>query len=176
MRRNPSEQRDRELARKMNPPLGSPFEAKVVGVSFVPGYPGTLYRLDDVWQERCHPVCYECGGTGVAHSEIAAGGVSCDPCQGTGRMEAEQLPAILVRNPDNEHDPNAVQVHVPALGEDGMVGHLTRPIVARMAPEMDSGIRWDAEVVNVLIDPDWLDRPGISIKCQRVKEDDATTG
>ena len=159
------------MNRKVIAPLGSPFEAKVVGVSFVRGYPGTLYRLDDVWQEKTNPVCHFCGGTGVAQSEIPVGAVSCDPCQGTGRLEGEPLPAVLIRNPDNEYDPNAVQVHVPSLGDDGFIGHLTRPIVTRMAPEMDAGVVWSAEVVNVLIDPEWLDRPGISIKCYRVVDE-----
>lgn len=83
----------------------------------------------------------------------------------------EPLRVILVRNPDNEYDSNAIQVHVPALGDEwGFIGHLTRPIAARMAPEMDNDIEWEAEIVSVLIDPDHLDRPGISIRCQRAPE------
>lgn len=136
-RREPGELRDREMARKTIAPLGSPFEAKVVGVSFRPAYPGVLFRLDEVWKENA--------------------------------QRDEPLPAILVRDPDNEIDRNAVQVHVPALGDDAWIGFLTRPIVNRLAPEMDNGIRWAAEVVNVLIDSDWLDRPGISIKCYRLQ-------
>lgn len=79
----------------------------------------------------------------------------------------EPLAAVLIRNPKNEYDANAIEVHVPALGEHGMIGHLTRPIAARMAPEMDEGVIWSAEVDSVLIDPDHLDRPGISITCNR---------
>ena len=84
------------------------------------------------------------------------------------RLDGEHLAVVLIRNPDNEYDSNAIEVHVPALGEHGMIGHLTRPIAARMAPEMDKGILWSAEVESVLIDPDHLDRPGISIHCERM--------
>lgn len=84
----------------------------------------------------------------------------------------EPLTVILVRNPDNEFDSNAIQVHVPALGEKwGFIGHLTRPIAARMAPEIDGGDKWGAEIVSVLIDPDHMDRPGISIKCARAPKE-----
>ena len=50
----------------------------------------------------------------------------------------------------------------------------TRPIAARMAPEIDGGTKWDAEVVSVLIDPLHMDRPGISIKCARAPEQEGT--
>lgn len=84
----------------------------------------------------------------------------------------EPLPVVLVRNPDNEYDANAIEVHVPALGDEwGMIGHLTRPIAARLAPEMDAGERWAAQVEAVLINPEFLDRPGISITCARVGEE-----
>jgi hypothetical protein len=86
--------------------------------------------------------------------------------------QGEPLTVILVRNPENAYDSNAIEVHVPALGERwAMIGHLTRPIAARMAPEMDAGVRWAAEVVSVLIDPNHLDNPGVSITCARVGEE-----
>lgn len=86
----------------------------------------------------------------------------------TADNRGEPLVAILIRNPDNQFDANAVEVHVPALGEEyAMIGHLTRPVAARLAPELDSGINWMAEVESVLINPEHLDRPGISIKCAR---------
>jgi hypothetical protein len=83
------------------------------------------------------------------------------------RLDGEPLAAVLRRNPKNEYDPNAIEVHVPALGDRGFIGHLTRPIAARIAPEMDAGTIWQAEVESVLIDPDHMDRPGISINCKR---------
>lgn len=85
----------------------------------------------------------------------------------------EPLSVVLVRNPGNAYDSNAIEVHVPALGEEwAMIGHLTRPIAARLAPEMDGGTRWAAAVESVLIHPDHLDNPGISINCARVREEE----
>lgn len=68
----------------------------------------------------------------------------------------------LVRNPANKYDPNAIEVHVDGIG---MVGHLTRPIAARLAPALDAGDTFYAHVEAVLIDPDHPDRPGLLIEC-----------
>lgn len=131
-----AEQRRREhdrLDRRLRP-ITSGFEAKVVGVAFVPAYPSNLSSLRDA--------------------------------QEAAEASGEPLAVILVRNPDNEFDVNAIQVHVPALGDqDGFIGHLTSPVARRLAPQMDSGERWGASVVEVLIHPDHPDRPGISIRC-----------
>lgn len=80
----------------------------------------------------------------------------------------EPLVAIVVREPDNPHDHNAVAVHVPALGEDGKIGHLPRPIAARLAVELDTDVRWSAQVSWVRVDPNHPDRPGISINLKRL--------
>ncbi len=81
----------------------------------------------------------------------------------------EPLSVVLVRNPANQYDAAAIQVHIPALGDDwGFIGHLAAPIAARLAPELDDGIRWHAEVEAVLIHPDNPDNPGISITCSRI--------
>jgi len=82
----------------------------------------------------------------------------------------ESLVAILVRNPANEHDANAIEVHVPALGDYAMIGHVPARIAERLAPEMDGGQPWSALVESVLIDLEHMDRPGISIQCGRVVE------
>lgn len=85
----------------------------------------------------------------------------------------ERLAAILIRNPDNPHDANAVEVHVPSLGDEwAMIGHVMREVAARLAPEMDEGVEWRAEVESVLINPDYPDRPGIAIRCERVERTD----
>lgn len=84
----------------------------------------------------------------------------------------EPLVVVLKRNPANEYDANAIEVHVPALGDEyGMIGHLTRPIAARLAPEMDSGVEWRAAIESVLINPEFPDRPGISIKCAPARKE-----
>lgn len=134
------DQRERALQRTGDRRIDLAFSTKVVGVSFVPGYPDNLWALDRAAIEAEH----------------------------TG----EPLVVVLRRNPDNPYDANAVEVHVPALGEEwGMIGHLTRPIAARLAPEMDSGVEWRAAIESVLINPEFLDRPGISIKCAPAREE-----
>lgn len=91
-----------------------------------------------------------------------------DAMQAEAERSGEPLTVAFRRNPDNPYDGYAIEVHVPALGEEmGMIGHLTRPVAARVAPEMDSGVRWSAAIASVLIDPDFPDRPGISISCAR---------
>ena len=136
------DRRDREIERSAGRKMKQPFVCKVVGVSFVDAYPDNLWALDQMWSDR------------VLDND-------------------EPLVAILVRNPDNAYDANAIEVHVPALGDEwGMIGHLTRPIAARLAPEMDAGHDWRARVESVLIDPDHMDRPGISIKCAPAQEEE----
>jgi hypothetical protein len=129
-------QRDREVQRTAGRKMVSPFATSVVGVSFVPKYPGNLHALSEA-------------------SDRA-------------RLDGEPLSVVLVRNPKNQYDSNAIEVHVPALGEGGFIGHLTRPIAARMAPEIDAGETWIAEVGDVLINPAHMDRPGITINCKRI--------
>lgn len=79
----------------------------------------------------------------------------------------ERLRALLIRNPDNAHDANAVEVHIPVLGSAGMIGHISRDNAARLAPLMDSGVQFAAEVSWCRINPAHLDRPGIDIAITR---------
>jgi hypothetical protein len=74
----------------------------------------------------------------------------------------EALPVILRRNPDNPYDANAVEIHVPALG--AMVGHLPKNVAAKLAPALDSGLRFHTSVFAVAVDPAHLDRPGLEIR------------
>lgn len=113
----------------------APFTVKVVGVTFVEGYPDNLLALHEM-------------------------------CEGLD-LERESLAVVLVRNPDNEHDSNAIQVHLPA-DDIGMLGHLPAQMAARLAPELDAGVPWLAELFQVLINFDHMDRPGISIRLQRI--------
>jgi hypothetical protein len=50
----------------------------------------------------------------------------------------------LRRDPDNEHDPNAIAVHVS--GGD-QVGWVPREIAAELAPQIDAGEPWSALVL-----------------------------
>jgi len=79
----------------------------------------------------------------------------------------EGVTATLIRNPNNEFDENAIEVHVSALGDDSMIGHLPRDLSSKIAPMMDNGLAWDATIKNVYVNPDHPERPGISILVQR---------
>lgn len=83
-----------------------------------------------------------------------------------GRPE-EGIAAVLVRDPDNAYDANAVQVHVPAIGR---VGSLPRTLAARVAPSMDAGDQWTAEVTGVRIKADHEDRPGVDLLLAKVEK------
>lgn len=116
------------------------FTCQVAGVTFVPDYPDNLYELQTLfWEKRA-----------LTNS-------------------SDEFPVVvLVRNPANEYDPNAVQIHVPALGNNGFVGHLPRNLAARLAPELDSGVEWQGWVTGVAINQDHEDRPGLTIELRRI--------
>lgn len=81
----------------------------------------------------------------------------------------ERLHAELVRNPVNVYDPNDVEVHVPALGDrHRMIGHIARDEAALLAPRIDAGEQFVAEVAWCRVDPDHTDRPGIDIRIARI--------
>jgi hypothetical protein len=82
-------------------------------------------------------------------------------------IAGESLVCVIVRNPDNPYDSNACEVHVPALGEQGMVGHLTRPVAQRLAAELDAGQPWQGHVLFVKIHDEHQDRPGLEIHLER---------
>lgn len=82
--------------------------------------------------------------------------------------EHEGLPAVLVRAKDNAHDPNAIEVHLPALGDEALVGHLPAPVAAWLAPMLDEGVTYRAEVACVLVAPGAEERPGIEVVLTRV--------
>lgn len=84
------------------------------------------------------------------------------------RANQEHLTVVLVRNPDNFYDQNAVEVHVPALGDMAMIGHIPATVAARLAPRLDAGDKFLAEVRWVRVDPEHPDNPGIDIAITRV--------
>jgi hypothetical protein len=85
--------------------------------------------------------------------EHAARGLHVAAVAGAGRHHAEAIassdavapgrPLELRRDPDNEHDPNAIAVH--AGGEQ--VGWVPRELAAELAPELDEGRPWSAIVL-----------------------------
>ena len=149
-------QRDAAIERDKGKPMqAEAFVTKVVGVSFTNHYPNNLHELNEVMN-------------GTAHDLVLDSYYDENP--NLIRPGPEPLVAILYRRPDNDFDSNAIEVHVPALTGHGMIGHLTRPIAARLAPEMDAGTLWMGHIESVNIDPDHPDRPGITIKCERAPE------
>jgi hypothetical protein len=52
-------------------------------------------------------------------------------------------PLELRREPDNEHDPNAIAVHA----DGAQVGFVPRELAAELAPQLDAGRPWSAIVL-----------------------------
>lgn len=126
-------------------------EFKVVGMTFLhelsygADYPADFERLREYHEASQHD-SLDWDGTGV---------------------EAAPVAVHLYRNPDNPHDANAIEVHVPKLGRRSMIGHVPRDVAARLAPLIDQGETWEASLVAVLIEPEHPDRPGALIAVER---------
>ena len=114
------------------------FTTRVVGVTFCDGYPESMGQLDLLARRRLI----------------------------VGDGEMEPIPAVLIRNPENAHDPNAVEVHVPAIGHQ--IGHVAAHTARFLAPLMDDGIIYRAWVTEVLTREDRPDKPGINLRVERV--------
>lgn len=82
-----------------------------------------------------------------------------------------RLPVRLVHEPDNPHDPHAVAVWCPYLGDYGFLGYV--PASSHGAPNrvvaagLDAGERWWGYVAKIRIHPDHPDHPGIDITIRR---------
>lgn len=118
---------------------------RVVGLSFRPGYPETVLAIADTL-ESDRALSIRQAGTWEDLSSLPEGPT-----------------VLLVRNPDNEFDANAIEVHVPSLGRRGFVGHIPKELAARWAPKLDGGWTAVASVGAVPVDPEHLDRPGLEI-------------
>lgn len=65
----------------------------------------------------------------------------------------------LVREPNNEFDPNAISVY-----KDGKkLGHISKKMAGFVAPQMDCGIEYNCSVEGIVISQDNPDNPGIKI-------------
>lgn len=127
----------------------SDIEVRVAGVSFRPGYPDNLHRLHAVLEQR----------------QVDALGWDKSPHDDSPVPWPDMptaLPATLRRDPDNEHDANAIEIHVAALGRGpgAFIGFVPAHVAERLAPSLDRGDEWRATVSKVMIDPDHEDRPG----------------
>jgi hypothetical protein len=88
----------------------------------------------------------------------------------------EGVPVVLMRNPLNEYDSNAIEVHLPAMSRIGKIGHVPKEIAARLAPELDAGLSWHAAITEVLIHSEHIDRPGLRVKMRRVVQETDADG
>lgn len=70
---------------------------------------------------------------------------------------------VLVREPDNAYDANAVAV----VCDGAVVGHLPASMAARMAPELDRGETWVVFSWEVLYASGKENQPGLSITLAR---------
>lgn len=134
--------------------MGKTVEFKVVGLTFIEGYPDNLHRLRDIDEDRQRRALMHVSPA----DEFGIDSIG---------LPAEKIPVVLIRNPENEYDENAIEVHLPALGKNGMIGHVPRTLAAKLAPSIDRGDKWDAVLTTVLIDPEHEDKPGalVTIEC-----------
>ena len=77
----------------------------------------------------------------------------------------EWLSCVLRRDPRNEYDVNAIEIHVP--GDAGHVGFVPGPLAKILAPMIDSGEVIAASAVEVRIHPESPDKPGLTIGLHR---------
>lgn len=82
-----------------------------------------------------------------------------------------RLPVTLVPEPDNPHDPHAVAVWCPYLGDHGFLGYVPATTHGRpnrvIAEGIARGERWWAYVNRIRIHPEHPDTPGIDITIRR---------
>ncbi len=107
------------------------FNSRVVGVSFAPGYPLSVAKLE---ARMLLPWLHD--------------------------RPSEPIPVTLVRDPGNPADANAIRVDVN--GEP--LGHIDRRTAERLAPSLDAGVEWRAEITDVLVSEADPAHPGITIR------------
>jgi hypothetical protein len=117
---------------------------KVKGMSFRPGYPMFVFDLSTMVEEARMATIQAT----ATWADIAAA--------------VAEFPAFVVRDQNNSHDPNAIEVHIPALGRRGFVGFVPKELAVRWAPRMDDGEMPEA-FVDSRIHPGHLDNPGITL-------------
>ena len=103
-----------------------------------------------VWLAGYTPVDAEGDYLARDAPELAERGIRVAGVAGAAAHHAEALaqedvapgkPLELRRDPDNEHDPNAIAVHADN-GEQ--VGWVPREVAAELAPQLDAGGAWSA--------------------------------
>lgn len=113
--------------------LASEFKVQVVGLTHADNYPENIYALNEVaTSNQLNP------------------------------EYMEPIHVVLVRNPNNEHDANAIEVHVTSLPSP-MIGHIPAKVARQLAPSLDAGEIWESNIWKVAIHPDYPENPGIHV-------------
>jgi hypothetical protein len=117
------------------------FRTSVVGLTFNPDYPDLIYKIE----------------MRELNLSLARPGA--------------RVTLAFRRNPQNEHDANAIEVWLQPrlLTVTGFIGHLPRDVARRLAPELDEhgDDSWRAEIEKVVINDAHPDRPGLRILAWR---------
>ena len=157
------------------------FTTKAVGVTFAPNYPESIYQLSEIHLERMgpRPDCTACLPDDDAILANAVMRSRCRVCRNTGKVggnsprfsgfepgDVEPIAAVLRRNKQNQYDSNAIEIHIPALGQ--MIGHINKSLAAQLAELIDNGQQFMAGVASVLIMPGKEENPGISLIIRKV--------
>jgi hypothetical protein len=105
-----------------------------------------------VWLAGYTPVAADGRYLGRDDPELRERGLRIASVAGAARHHADVLESgaaalgkhlILRRDPDNPHDPNAIEV----LAGGRQIGWVPRELAAELAPEMDAGHPWSAVVL-----------------------------
>jgi hypothetical protein len=124
------------------------FHTKIVGMTFVPGYPENVYTLRDAEAPEDDDDLF---GDDLLEEK-------------SGEVE---IRLAMRRNPQNPHDANAIEVHAPQLGEKSMLGHVPAPIAARLAPVLDAGGEWCIFLERIAVVPGKESNPGLHVNIFR---------
>lgn len=123
---------------------------KVVGVSFVDGYPDNIHKLKKLYDARMHE---------VRNAQA-------------GNLLPQWIEVEIERTPENPHDSNAIVLSVRGIG---VLGHVPAIIAKTLAPKLDQGQHWVGYVSMVLVKKGEEDKPGVKVylhKVTRVTEND----
>jgi hypothetical protein len=110
--------------------------SKVVGVTKEPGYPRLAYLMIDAQVPCALNTSLDSDEASLANPD----GVF----QHILRYDGERFAGVLIRDPRNPFDVNAIEVHVPML--ECRVGFLPMRLAQRVAPQLDTGERFIVQV------------------------------
>jgi HIRAN domain len=148
---------------------GCLFACARAGSEILVGVEPVVVQVDVVWEERYwypddggqvwlagYQPFDRAGDRYLARDapELAARGLRIAGVAGAGLHHADAVASqdvgpgrelALRRDPENEHDPNAIAVDAGNGGQQ--VGWVPREIAAELAPDLDAGRRWTAVVL-----------------------------